>query len=174
MSLRTTHVLAIVGAVVVFVSTAITWYTHDVSVAAQAGQVGYSSSKTYTLWDYTNLAPVLLVIAAAVGAALLVFAPSSSYRATALVAGLCGLGIAAYCVVKCFDIPDLGRTGSVSLPLPGGAVSADASTTLGAGPFVGIVGGLLMAASAAGLAGEAPETAPAHQGSTSRSGRASA
>ena len=57
MSLRTTHILAVVGAVVVFVATAVTWYTHDVSVSAQTGQVAYSSSKSYTLWDLTTLAP---------------------------------------------------------------------------------------------------------------------
>ena len=78
MSLRTTHILAVVGAVVVFVATAVTWYTHDVSVSTQTGQVAYSSSKSYTLWDLTTLAPVLLVIGAALGAALLLFAPSSS------------------------------------------------------------------------------------------------
>ena len=69
MSLRTTHILAVVGAVVVFVATAVTWYTHDVSAGTQAGQVAYSSSKSYTLWDLTTLAPVLLVIGAALGAA---------------------------------------------------------------------------------------------------------
>jgi hypothetical protein len=78
MSVRTTHILAVVGAVVVFVATAVTWYTHDVSAGTQAGQAAYSSSKAYTLWDLTTLAPVLLVIGAALGAALLLFAPSSS------------------------------------------------------------------------------------------------
>jgi hypothetical protein len=160
MSLRTTHVLAVVGAVVVFVATAITWYTHDVSVNAQAGQAAYSSSKSYTLWDLTTLAPVLLVIGATLGAGLLLFVPSSSARAAAAVAGLLGLGITAYCVVKCFDFPDLGPTGAVSVPLPGGAVGATASTVLNAGPFVGIVGGLLLAASAVGHTSEAARTAP--------------
>jgi hypothetical protein len=169
MSLRTTHILAIVGAVVVFVATAVTWYTHDVSVGSQAGQVAYSSSKSYTLWDLTTLAPVLLVIGAALGAALLLFVPSSSARTAAAVAGLLGLGITAYCVVKCFDFPDLGPTGAVSLPLPGaagGGVSANASTVLNAGPFVGIVGGLLLVASAGGHTGEAPGTGEGGQSST--------
>ena len=119
MSLRTTHILAVVGAVVVFVATAVSWYTHDVSVGTQTGQVAYSSSKSYTLWDLTTLAPVLLVIGAALGAALLLFAPSSSARAAAAVAGLLGLGITAYCVVKCSDFPDLGPTGAVRPPAPG-------------------------------------------------------
>jgi hypothetical protein len=37
--------------------------------------------------------------------------------------GLLGLAIVAYCVVKCFDLPDLGPTGDVTgfLPVPGGA-----------------------------------------------------
>jgi hypothetical protein len=160
MSLRTTHILAVVGAVVVFVATAVTWYTHDVSVGTQTGQVAYSSSKSYTLWDLTTLAPVLLVIGAALGAALLLFAPSSSARAAAAGAGLLGLGITAYCVVKCFDFPDLGQTGAVSVPLPGGAVGASASTVLNAGPFVGILGGLLFVASAVGHTSDAAGTAP--------------
>jgi hypothetical protein len=46
MNTRTPHVLAIVGAVVVFVATAITWYTRDVSFATQGGGVGYTSSKS--------------------------------------------------------------------------------------------------------------------------------
>jgi hypothetical protein len=172
MSLRTTHILGIVGAVVVFVGTAVSWYTYDAAAEAASGQVAYSITKTYTLWDVTTLAPVLLVIGAAVGAAVLLFAPATSARAAARVAGLLGLGIAAYCVVKCFDIPDLGPTGSVAIPIPGVAagVSATASTTLNAGPFVGIVGGLLMAASAVGLSGEAPETSPDARSSSSSVG----
>ena len=160
MTTRTSHVLAIVGAVVVFVATAISWYTHDVSFATNAGGVGYSSSKSFTLWDLTTLAPVLLVVAAALGASLVTFSTPSSARVAALLAGLAGLGITAYCVIKCFDIPDLGPTGAVNsfLPVQGGSglgVSAHASTTLDAGPFVGILGGLLMAAGALGLVGEA-------------------
>jgi hypothetical protein len=118
--------------------------------------VGYASSKSYSLWELTTLAPVLLVVAGALGAALLLFSIPGSGRAAAAVAGLFGLAIVAYCVVKCFDLPDLGPTGDVTafLPVPGGAgtgASAHASTTVNAGPFVGIVGGLLMVAGAFGL-----------------------
>jgi len=162
MSSRTTHVLAIVGAVVVFVATAISWYTRDVSFATNAAAVGFASSKSYTLWDLTTLAPVLLVIGAAAGAGLVLFTPSRSARVAGAIAGLLGLGITAYCVVKLFDLPDFGPTGAVNsfLPVPGGAgvgVSAHASTVLDAGPFVGILGGLLLVAGAVGLVGEAPE-----------------
>jgi len=162
MSSRTTHVLAIVGAVVVFVATAISWYTRDVSFATNAAGVGYASSKSYTLWDLTTLAPVLLVIGAAVGAGLVLFTSSGSARVAGAIAGLLGLGITAYCVVKCFDLPDFGPTGAVNsfLPIQGGAgvgVSAHASTVLDAGPFVGILGGLLLVGGALGLVGEAPE-----------------
>ena len=161
MTSRTSHVLAIVGAVVVFVATAITWYTRDVSFATNATGVGYSSSKSYSLWDLTTLAPVLLVIGAALGGALVLFAPPSAARIAGATAGLFGLGITAYCIVKCFDLPDFGPTGAVNsfIPVPGGsgvAVSAQASTVLNAGPFVGIVGGLLLVAGAVGLAAEAP------------------
>jgi hypothetical protein len=161
MTTRTTHVLAIVGAVVVVVATAITWYTHDVSFATNVGGVGYAASKSYSLWDLTTLAPVLLVVGAAVGAGLILFSTSSSARVAAVISGLIGLGIAAYCVVKCFDIPDFGPTGDVNafLPVQGGTglgASAHASTVLNAGPFVGILGSALMVAGALGLAGEAP------------------
>jgi hypothetical protein len=159
MTTRTTHVLAIVGAVVVVVATAITWYTRDVSFASNVGGVGFASSKSYSLWDLTTLAPVLLVVGAAVGAGLVLFSTPSSARVAALVSGLIGLGIAAYCVVKCFDIPDFGPTGDVNGIIPGAGVgaSAHASTVLNAGPFVGILGGALMVAAALGLAGESPE-----------------
>jgi len=162
MSLRTTHVLAIVGAVVVFLATSISWYTRDVSFATNAAGVGYASSKTYTLWDLTTLAPVLVVVAAAAGAGLVLFTSSGWARPATVVAGLLGLGITTYCVVKCLDLPDLGPTGAVNsfLPVQGGSgigVSAHASTGLGAGPFVGIVGGLFIVASALGLPGTAPQ-----------------
>ena len=162
MTTRTSHVLAIVGAVVVFVATAISWYTRDISFATNAGGVGYASSKSFTLWDLTTLAPVLLVVGAALGAALVTFSTPSSARVAALLAGFAGLGITAYCVVKCLDLPDLGPTGAVNsfLPVQGGSglgVSAHASTTLNAGPFVGLLGGLLLAAGALGLAGEDSE-----------------
>jgi hypothetical protein len=166
MSVRTTHVLAIVGAVVVFVATAISWYTRDVSFATNAAGIGFASSKSYSLWDLTTLAPVLLVIGAALGAGLVLFSTPGSARIAGAIAGLLGLGITAYCVVRCFDLPDFGPTGAVNsfLPVQGGAgvgVSAHASTVLDAGPFVGIVGGLLMVAGALGLAGEAPEASAA-------------
>ncbi|HET9119393.1 MAG TPA: hypothetical protein VFN72_02570 [Solirubrobacterales bacterium] len=162
MTSRTAHVLAIIGAVVVFVATAISWYTRDVSFATNATGIGYSSSESLTLWDVTTLAPVLLVIGAAVGGALVLFAPPSSARIAGATAGLFGLGITAYCVVKCFDVPDLGPTGAVNsfVPVPGGSgvgVSAHASTVLDAGPFVGILGGLLLVAGAAGLVAESPQ-----------------
>ncbi len=165
MSLRTTHVLGTIGAVAVFVATAITWYTRDLAVAAHAGQVGFTSSKSYTLWDITTLAPVLVVIGAGLGAVLL-FVPPSAARAAGATAGLLGLGIAAYCVVRMFDLPDLGATGGVNGLLPfsgtgGVAIAAHASTTLGAGPFVGLLGGAMLAASGMGALSEAPRTSPA-------------
>ena len=170
MSLRTTHVLAIVGAVVVFLATAISWYTRDVSFATNAAGVGYASSKTYTLWDLTTLAPLLVVVAAAAGAGLVLFTSSGSARPATVVAGLLGLGITTYCVVKCFDLPDLGPTGAVNsfLPVQGGSgigVSAHASTGLGAGPFVGIVGGLFIVASALGLPATAPQPSSSRRAS---------
>jgi hypothetical protein len=156
MSSRTTHVLAIVGAVVVLIATAISWYTRDVSFATNVGAVGYTSSKSYALWDLTTVAPVLLVVAAALGAGVLLFSTPGSTRAAAGLAGLLGLAIVAYCVVKCFDLPDFGPTGDVSgfLPVTGVAADAHASTVVNAGPFVGIVGGLMMVAGAFSLARE--------------------
>jgi hypothetical protein len=171
MSLRTTHVLAIIGAVVVFLATAISWYTRDVSFATNAAGVGYASSKTYTLWDLTTLAPVLLVVAAAVGAGLVLFTSTASARPAGVVVGLLGLGITTYCVVKCFDLPDFGPTGAVNSFLPvqgesGIGVSAQASTGLGAGPFVGVVGGLFIVASALGLPGTAPQPSSSRRASS--------
>lgn len=170
MSLRTTHVLAIVGAVVVFIATAISWYTRDVSFATDAAEVGYASSKSYTLWDLATLAPVLLVAAAA-GAGLLLLTSSGSARPAGAIAGLLGLGITAYCVVKCFDLPDFGPTGAVNsfLPVQGGSgigVSAHASTGLDAGPFVGIVGSLLIVAGALGLSAKAPQASSSRRPSS--------
>jgi hypothetical protein len=171
MSLRTTHVLAIIGAVVVFLATAISWYTRDVSFATNAAGVGYASSKTYTLWDLTTLAPVLLLVAAAAGAGLVLLASPGSARPAAAIAGLLGLAIATYCVVRCFDLPDFGPTGAVNgfLPVQGGqgiGVSAHASTVLDAGPFVGILGGLFIVSAALGLPGKAPQALSSRRRST--------
>jgi hypothetical protein len=168
MSLRTVHVLGIVGAVVVVIATDLAWYTREVAATAGGAAVQFSSSTSYTLWDVTTLAPVLLVIAAAAGAIVL-FAPQSAARMAGIAAGLLGLGISAYAVVKMFNLPDLGTIGSASGVVPlrgtGGVdVSGHASTTLDAGPFIGLLGGLLVALSGFGLTGEAPEstTAPQH------------
>jgi hypothetical protein len=171
MTSRTTHVLALVGAVVVFVATAISWYTHDVSFATNAAGVGFASSKSYSLWDLTTLAPVLLVIGATAGAGLVLFTSSGSARIAGAIAGLLGLGITAYCVVKCFDLPDFGPTGAVNsfLPVQGGSgigVSANASTVLDAGPFVGILGGLFIVAGALGLPAQARAVSPRRAPST--------
>jgi hypothetical protein len=170
MSLRTTHVLAIVGAVIVFLATAISWYTRDVSFATNTAGVDFASSKSYSLWDLTTVASVLLVVAAALGAGIALFTSPGSARFAGAVAGLLGLGITTYCVVKCFDLPDFGPTGAVNsfLPAQGGSgigVSAHASTALDAGPFVGILGGLFIVASALGL----PSTAPRASSSRPRS-----
>jgi hypothetical protein len=167
MSLRTVHVLGIVGAVVVVIATDLAWYTREVAASAGGAALRFTSSTSNTLWDITTLAPVLLVIAAAAGAIAL-FAPQSAARMAGIAAGLLGLGISAYCVVKMFNFPDLGTTGSASgvLPLPGAGgtgVSGRASTTLDAGPFIGLLGGLLVALSGLGLTSEAPETSTAPQ-----------
>jgi hypothetical protein len=167
MSLRTVHVLGIVGAVVVVIATDLAWYMREVAATAGGATVRFTSSTSYTLWDITTLAPVLLVIAAAAGAIVL-FAPQSAARTAGIAAGLLGLGISAYCVVKMFNFPDLGTTGSASgvVPLPGAGgvgVTGSASTTLDAGPFIGLLGGLLVALSGLALTGEAAETTTAPQ-----------
>lgn len=155
MSVRTTHILGIIGAVVVIIATDLPWYAHEVAVNAPGA--AFTSTTSYTLWDVTTLAPVLLVIAAAVGAVLL-FAPVRSAQAAGIAAALCGLGIAAYCIIKMFDLPDLGVTGSAGGLIPG--VSGKGSTTLDAGPFIGLLGGLLLSVSGFVLYSEAPEPRP--------------
>ncbi len=47
-------------------------------------------------------------------------------------------------------------------------VSAHASTVLDAGPFVGLVGGLLLVGGALGLASEAPEASTRHHSTSAR------
>jgi hypothetical protein len=76
-----------------------------------------------------------------------------------MTAALLGLGISAYCVVKMFDFPDLGATAAraASYRAPAGSASVKASTTLDAGPFIGLLGGLLISLSGFALTSEEPE-----------------
>lgn len=144
--------LGILGAAIIVTSTFVSWYTFDVGVSI-AG-IPSIFVVPVTLWSYAPAAAALLVLAAVVGAALYAVSPEQSWRPLHWAAGVLGLACAGYAIYRCFDIPELG------LRLPAGRTS----TTLDAGPFLALGGGLLQAFGAIAAIGrkrEEAEPAPA-------------
>jgi hypothetical protein len=128
---------AIIGAVLALFSTFLPWYSFQVILPV--ARVVHIFSVTTTLWGFTTLAPILIIAGAVV--ALLVAGLASPPISDAVV-GLIGLAFFVYGIVRCFAVPNLG----VEL-LPGGV---PAVTQLEGGPFVELVGGLMLVLGALG------------------------
>jgi hypothetical protein len=121
---------AAVGATVAIFATFLPWYSFGgVFGTAEALHI---VAVTTTLWGLTNLAPILIVLG---GAVALIFTAVLDGRITGMVVSLIGLGIAAHAVVRLVEIPQLGIRG------PRGV---RAVTELEGGPFVALVGGLML------------------------------
>jgi hypothetical protein len=146
---RASSIFGVIGALVVIISTDVSWYSHDAVAAGPPGTTLILINASYTLWAITTVAPVLLIIAATFGAVALLV-PASLTRAGGIVAAVAGAGITVYCLVRMFDFPNIGPH------IPGVA-----GTVLDAGPFIGFTGGALIIVGAVGLLlGEAPERVP--------------
>jgi hypothetical protein len=152
--------LGAVGAIIAAFATFVAWYSFQVVLGG--GGVLNVFGVPATLWGVTTLAPILLSIGAVV--ALFCITMSDS-RAAGAIAALIGIGITAYAIVRCFDLPSLGVRALAPL-----APGARAATTLEGGPFLEIVGGIMIAlGSLPNLVG-APEEAQAPAGAE-RGGR---
>ena len=140
---KTAQILGVGGGLAFAISTALPWYSESVGVSGlAAGSSNTSLQITYSAWDIWTLAPVLLVIAIAVGVILLFLlnrlGPKAGF-ATAIL----GLVVAAYCFSRILFVPDMGEisvgTGLDELDLRAGPFLA----TLSAGAVM--IGGLTAA-----------------------------
>jgi hypothetical protein len=121
---------AAVGATIAIFATFLPWYSFGVVFGTR--EVVHVVAVTTTLWGLTTIAPILIVVGAAVA---LIFTAVLDGRITGLVVTVAGLGITAYAIVKLVEIPELGVRG------PNGV---RAVTELEGGPFLALVGGLML------------------------------
>jgi hypothetical protein len=151
--------LGALGATIAAVATFIPWYVYEVVIPA--GAITHVFAVGITLWGLTTLAPILIVVGAT--AALICFAIVEPRWAGAVEA-LVGLGITAYALVRCFDIPNLGVNASGRGPR--------AATVLEGGPFLALSGSLmLLAGSLADLLPARGDAAVSDAPAPKRSGR---
>jgi hypothetical protein len=139
--LEADRVIGIVGALTVVVATGLSWYSERVSVTGRG--VVDTSTTGFTLWHVRNLAAWLLVAGALVGIVALLLPRAREWRG-GIVAAVCGFGISVYSLVAMFTLPDLG-----SAALVGGFVGVAVSTALDVGPFIALLGGLILLAGGA-------------------------
>ena len=110
------RVTGTLGATFTIVATFLPWY--EFAAILRAGSVTHIFDLATTLWTFTTVAPILIVVGGSV--ALVCFAILESSIAGILNA-LIGLAIAVYAVVRCVDVPALGVVaGGTLLALAGG------------------------------------------------------
>jgi hypothetical protein len=143
------RILGTIGAVVVAVSTFVSWYEFD--VVLRVGRAVQVFRVPVDLWGPSPVAGLVL-LAASVGAVALLNLPVSvPPRQAAVAAAVVGAGITVFAVVRLFDVPDLGFS---TLAPPKTAVRA--RTDLDGGPFLALGGGLILTAGAVGALLAAP------------------
>jgi hypothetical protein len=147
-ALQADRVIGIVGALTVVIATWVAWYSAQLTVTT-GGLVNHVTSDV-SLWHVRNLAAWLITLGAGAGIASLLLPIARQWRG-GIAAAVMGFGIAVYSLVAIFDVPDLG-----SAALVGSRVTAVASTALGAGPFVALLGGLLLLAGGIAASRRAP------------------
>jgi hypothetical protein len=91
-----------------------------------------------SLWDVRNVAAWLLVGGAAIGAVALLLKTRREWRGD-IAAAAAGLGIMVYSLVALVDLPALG-TGTLGQ----GIAAVSVVTRIDVGPFVALLGGLLL------------------------------
>ena len=134
--LATDRVIGIVGALTVFVASGLSWYSQRVTVSF--GDLVDTFTTHSTLWEARNVAAWLVCIAAAIGLGSLLVTPRRE-QIGGMVAAVAGFGISLYGFIALFAVPEPG-----SLALIGSHVGTAVSTSLDVGPFVAIVGGVLL------------------------------
>jgi hypothetical protein len=121
---------AAVGATFALFSTFLPWYAFGVVIPG--AEVPHIFAVTTTLWGWTTLAPILIVAGSVLA---LIFTALVPGRTAGAVIALVGLGVTAYAVVRCVDIPGLSVRGTRG---------AHTLTELEGGPFVAIAGGVML------------------------------
>ena len=146
--LETDRVIGIVGALTVVVATGLSWYSQRVSVRV-SGALD-ESSVGFTLWHLRTVAAALLVAGAAFAVVALVLPRAREWRG-GMVAAVAGFGISVYSLVAMFTLPSLG-----SATLVGGFLGVAVSTSVDVGPFVALLGGLILLTGGAAASRESP------------------
>jgi hypothetical protein len=134
--LATDRVIGIVGALTVCVASGLSWYSQRVTI--RLGGLVDTFTTHSTLWEARNVAAWIVCIAAAIGLGSLLVKPRRE-QIGGTVAAVAGFGISMYGFIALFVVP-----GSRSLALVGGHVGTAVSTSVDVGPFVAIVGGVLL------------------------------
>jgi hypothetical protein len=135
-ALETDRLIGIVGAVVILVSTAVAWYTREVTVTFAGSTT--KSSVGVTLWDARELAAWLVTIAAVIGAIMLAL-PAAKEYAGGQIASVLGFGVVVYSLVSMFVLPNLGAA-----DITNAVGSATVKTSVTVGPFLCALGGLML------------------------------
>jgi hypothetical protein len=134
--LEADRVIGIVGALTVVVATGLSWYSERVAITAH-GVIEHSTTG-FTLWHVRSVAAWLLVAGAAIAIVALLLPRAREWRG-GMVAAIAGFGISVYSLVAMFTLPDLG-----SAALVGSFLGVAVSTALDVGPFVALLGGLIL------------------------------
>ena len=104
------------GATIAIVAIFLPWY--EFGVILQVGRVTHVFDVATTLWGYTTVAPILIVVGAFVALVLFTLIELPAARA---LAALIGLAVAVYATVRCADAPVLAVLGGgAPLALAGG------------------------------------------------------
>ena len=134
--LEADRVIGIVGALTVVMATGLSWYSERVSIRVSGALE--ASSNSVTLWHLRTVAAALLVAGAAFAIVALLLPRAREWRG-GIVAAVAGFGISVYSLVAMFTLPD-GGSAALVVHFLGVAVS----TSLDVGPFVALLGGLIL------------------------------
>jgi hypothetical protein len=135
-NLEADRVIGIVGALTVVVATGLSWYSGKVTVTA--GRFVDHATTQISLWHVHNLAAYLITIAACAGIVLLLLPIAMAWR-SGMAAAVAGFGICVYSLVAMFALPEPG-----SAALDGRFLGVAVSTSVDVGPFVALLGGVLL------------------------------
>jgi hypothetical protein len=121
------------GSVLAVIATMLPWYSFDVIVAVQ--RIAHIFQVPESLWGVATVAPVLIVVGSVAALICLTFLDN---RIAGIVTALVGVGIVAYGIYRCINIPALGVK-------PANApANLQAATVLEAGPFISIAAGWML------------------------------
>jgi hypothetical protein len=134
---RILPITATIGASMALFSTFFAWYSFEVVLPVRRGV--HIFFVTTTLWGITTLAPIVIIAASFAAFVLSIIGPRPLAN---VIIALVGVGILAYGIVRCFDVPALG------IQIVRGGLPA--STQLEGGPFIELSGGLLFVLGALG------------------------